>query len=38
MHTQSMALRGSRAGAAGEMLETAVKWVTEWPASLLVVV
>src|SRR5450432_3080549 len=38
MHTQAMALRGSRAGAAGEMLETAVKWVTEWPASLLVVV
>ena len=38
MHTQSMALRGGRVGAAGEMLETTVKWVTEWPAALLVVV
>src|SRR5258706_15855466 len=37
MHTQSMTLRGGRAGAAGEMLETTVRWMTEWPAALLVV-
>ena len=38
MHTQSMTWQGSRARRAGEMLETTVKWVTEWPAALLVVV
>ncbi|MDM0022271.1 TRAP transporter large permease [Variovorax saccharolyticus] len=38
MQVQSIALAGGRTSRAGNVLETTVRWITEWPAALLVVV